>query len=212
MLTDADDMFTEMAERGVFPDLYTLTTLIRCRCIKPTLATCNTVIKGYYWSADALKADEFLGRMIAEGVTPDSISYSTLINGFVREDHMDKAFLWMNKMEKEGLLPDIITYNVVMNGFCRHGRMQEAELVLRKMIKKGITPDPFQLINPNYFDLTAFILAGFSCLCACQMCSESFRKQRLIPLLWSVPCWFKERIACPSGVNKCIFSSRGIIA
>jgi pentatricopeptide repeat protein len=81
-----------------------------------------------------------LGRLIAEGVTPDSISFSTLINGFVREDHMDKAFLWMNKMEKEGLLLDIITYNVVMNGFCRQGRMQEAELVLRKMIKKGINP------------------------------------------------------------------------
>jgi hypothetical protein len=31
-LTDADELFTEMAERGVFPDLYTLTTLIRCRC------------------------------------------------------------------------------------------------------------------------------------------------------------------------------------
>jgi hypothetical protein len=26
MLTDADELFTEMAERGVFPDLYTLTT------------------------------------------------------------------------------------------------------------------------------------------------------------------------------------------
>jgi len=107
--------------------------------IKPTLVTCNTVIQGYYWSADGLKADEFLGRLIAEGVTPDSISFSTLINGFVREDHMDKAFLWMNKMEK-GLLLDIITSNVVMNRFCRQGRMQEAELVLRKMIKKGINP------------------------------------------------------------------------
>ncbi|KAJ6895932.1 hypothetical protein NC651_022236 [Populus alba x Populus x berolinensis] len=72
--------------------------------IKPTLVTCNTVIKGYYWSGDALKADEFLGRMIAGGFTPDCISYNTLINGSVREDHMDKAFHWMKRMEKEGLL------------------------------------------------------------------------------------------------------------
>ena len=32
MLTDADELFTEMVERGVFPDFYTLTTLIRCCC------------------------------------------------------------------------------------------------------------------------------------------------------------------------------------
>ncbi|KAJ0083248.1 hypothetical protein Patl1_29391 [Pistacia atlantica] len=140
--------FRHMKSAGVAPDTVVYTILIDGlwyemvrKGIKPTLVTCNIIIKGYCRSGDASKADEFLSKMISEGVVPDSITYNTLINGFVKEENMDRVSVLVSKMENQGLLPDVITYNVILSGFCRQGNMQEAQLVLRRMIEKGVNPD-----------------------------------------------------------------------
>lgn len=107
MLTDADELFTEMAERGVFPDLYTLTTLIRCRCKNGNMN----------------KALSFFGAMTKEYQTR---YYNTLIDGFCKMGEIEKAYDLWDGVNSRKIFPNHITYGILMNTYCCVGHVPVA--------------------------------------------------------------------------------------
>jgi len=64
MLGDADELFKEMVERGVFPDYYTLTTLIH----------------GYCKDGNMSRALDLFETMTQRSLKPDVVTYNTLMD------------------------------------------------------------------------------------------------------------------------------------
>ena len=79
------------------------------------------------------KAMRLVDIMIAEGCTPDNITYGSLINGFYKQRNMDEAMSLFRKMPQVGLFPGTVTYTIAIGGLCKVGRRKDAQSLFNEM-------------------------------------------------------------------------------
>jgi len=69
--------------------------------------TYTVMIGGYCKEGKLARAEMLLGRMVEQGLAPNTNTYTMLIDGHCKGGSFDRAFELMNKMELEGFLPNI---------------------------------------------------------------------------------------------------------
>ncbi|KAJ6791212.1 pentatricopeptide repeat-containing protein [Iris pallida] len=115
----------EMVEKGVSPDAFMHSSLIRGLCEANRLDDAYDLFK----------------EMLDLGLRPDEFTYTTLIHGHCKQGDVKKALLLHDEMVKKGILPDVVTYNVLINGLSKIGRMKEARRLLFRLYYEEQVPD-----------------------------------------------------------------------
>ncbi|KAF8109375.1 hypothetical protein N665_0097s0029 [Sinapis alba] len=110
----AENVFKEMLETQVSPNVFTY----------------NILIRGFCSAGNLDAALQFFDKMEKKGCLPNVVTYNTLIDGYCKLRRIDDGFELLRAMALKGLEPNLISYNVVINGLCREGRMKETSLVL----------------------------------------------------------------------------------
>ncbi|GKV01565.1 hypothetical protein SLEP1_g14112 [Rubroshorea leprosula] len=82
----------------------------------------------------------FWGKILRGGYSPDVFTFNTLIRGLCRNDKIDKATKLFGNMTVFGCLPDVITYGTIIDGLCKCGMVDVAKELFLEMKKKGISP------------------------------------------------------------------------
>lgn len=84
-----------------------------------------------------------MGRMRAQGLAPDAISYQSAISACRRGGDSAAAVKLMKEMEGDGFCPGEAEYNLVIETVGREGDWDSAVDLLKQMKEDGIEPDVF---------------------------------------------------------------------
>ncbi|XP_012075825.1 putative pentatricopeptide repeat-containing protein At1g53330 [Jatropha curcas] len=160
-LDDAWEVFDEMKNRDLAPNVVTFGTLIYGLCLdfklKKAFKLKNYMVKVYGVSANAYVyaslmkglcrigelslAFRLKDEMVRDGVKLDSAIYSTLIDGLLKIGRKEEVPGVLEEMNSNGCKPDTVTYNVMINGYCKDKDFESAYKILDEMIEKGCKPD-----------------------------------------------------------------------
>ncbi|XP_059460284.1 pentatricopeptide repeat-containing protein At3g22470, mitochondrial-like [Corylus avellana] len=114
-LTEAEEVFNVMIQRGVKPDTITYSSLINAYCLQNKMD----------------EAVKVFNTMIRKGCLPSIVSYSILIHGYCKNKRVDEAMILFREMTINGMIPDCVTYNTLIGGFCQVGRSKTALAIPR---------------------------------------------------------------------------------
>ncbi|KAI5416732.1 putative pentatricopeptide repeat-containing protein At1g74580 [Lathyrus oleraceus] len=165
----ARELFDEMLECSLCPDVTTFNKLVHILCKKglvlesekllnkvlkrglsPNLFTFNIFIQGLCKEGSLDRAVRLLGCVSGEGLRPDVVTYNTVICGLCRNSRVVEAEEYLHKMVNGGFEPNCFTYNSIIDGYCKKGMVVDANRILKDAVFKGFKPDEFtycSLIN-----------------------------------------------------------------
>ncbi|KAK4374878.1 hypothetical protein RND71_005555 [Anisodus tanguticus] len=124
-MNEAQKLERDMTEMGLFPDIFTI----------------NTIINGFCKQGRMKLAIDSFVEMQRSGLQPDIVTYNTLINGFCKAFDVVNADNFMTRMHASGWEPDITTYNIRLHGFCSTGRINRAVMMLDELVSAGVVPN-----------------------------------------------------------------------
>ncbi|KAK1611361.1 hypothetical protein QYE76_035034 [Lolium multiflorum] len=90
------------------------------------------------------KLDEvcrLMGRMLGEGVVPDTISCNCIFEALCEAERTSDANMLRMLAKDKGFKADGVTYSMLVQGFGREGRRKEGEAVLDEMLDLGFIPN-----------------------------------------------------------------------
>ncbi|KAK5783541.1 hypothetical protein PVK06_038050 [Gossypium arboreum] len=129
------ELFDQMNEEGVSPNVVSLNALVVAGCL----------IYGFCKAGRMGDANDVLSQFKQAGFLPDIKCYNALVNGLCKK----------NMFKQAGFLPDIKCYNALVNGLCKKNmvdkayeiikEMKSGDLalalrVMKRMIKDGLVP------------------------------------------------------------------------
>ncbi|GMH02709.1 hypothetical protein Nepgr_004548 [Nepenthes gracilis] len=121
----AEEVYTDMRNSGISPNVFTY----------------NILIRGCCGAGEMRKGLGFFALMERHGCLPNVVTFNTLMDAYCKLGRIDDVFTVFQAMRSKHLEPNLITYNVLVNGLCREGRMKEANQVVDEMKWKGLVPD-----------------------------------------------------------------------
>ncbi|XP_047964019.1 pentatricopeptide repeat-containing protein At4g28010-like isoform X2 [Salvia hispanica] len=155
-------IYKKMVCSGALPRYLSLSALVEClvHLSMPQLALgaiglmlkqgytinlyiANVVLNGLCCNGFVVDAEEFLGEMDRNHVSPDIVSFNTLIKGLHQEKRLDEAMSMKRRMESANIAPNLITYNILMDAHFVEDRVDGAMMLLEEMKMKGLEPDVF---------------------------------------------------------------------
>ena len=71
----------------------------------------SSVMDAYVRIGDLVKSVEFYRRMLKEGISPNSVSYTILINGMCQAVKVAEACGIFGQIFKCGFVPSVLTYS-----------------------------------------------------------------------------------------------------
>lgn len=99
-------LLTDMVKRGVEPDTWTITVVIRSLC------------RG----GDLQRAKSFFANT---GFVPDVVAFNTLLNGYYMEEKCREVLL-LYQMFRENITPNNFTHAIIIDTLCRNGKFEVA--------------------------------------------------------------------------------------
>ncbi|CAM0910056.1 unnamed protein product [Alopecurus aequalis] len=84
---------------------------------------------------------QLMGRMVGEGVVPDTISRNCIFEALCEAGRTSDANRLRILAKEKGFEADGVTYNMLVQGFGREGRKKEGEAVLDEMLDLGFIPN-----------------------------------------------------------------------
>ncbi|GFQ07807.1 pentatricopeptide repeat-containing protein at1g62930 chloroplastic [Phtheirospermum japonicum] len=131
MIDSALNLFDEMSEKDIVPNVVTYSALI--------CGLCNLSRWG--------EVKMLLEKMATMNVAPDVWSYTILINGYCKKKNIDEAMLMFREVPRRGLQPNIVTYNTILQGLFRGGRCSEALEIFGELQAVGLKPNFYTYCN-----------------------------------------------------------------
>ncbi|KAJ1704117.1 hypothetical protein LUZ63_003896 [Rhynchospora breviuscula] len=126
-VSDARQVFAEMLNWGLFPDLVDFNKVLHVLCKKGDVSRLNEAVN--------------LLENMHKSMTPDVTTYNTVINGLCKELRVSEAAKYLPKMFNSGCFPDSFTYNIIIDGYCKKGMVQDACELLKDAVFRGFVPD-----------------------------------------------------------------------
>ncbi|KAH7666836.1 TPR-like protein [Dioscorea alata] len=160
---DVLKLFVDMVKKGINPNTRTFNIFIHCLCKAGNLClakhlfykggfvadvvTYNTLIHWFYLERNEKEVQALRLKMVAEGVSPNIITYSILIKGLCRGRKFSEAtnlFLgsfemtdWevvellnlLEGMGRQGFTFDAFVFNGIIRALCRKGSCQSGDLL-----------------------------------------------------------------------------------
>eukprot|EP00617_Octactis_speculum_P008051 CAMPEP_0185779356 /NCGR_PEP_ID=MMETSP1174-20130828/95563_1 /TAXON_ID=35687 /ORGANISM="Dictyocha speculum, Strain CCMP1381" /LENGTH=1021 /DNA_ID=CAMNT_0028468473 /DNA_START=210 /DNA_END=3275 /DNA_ORIENTATION=+ len=119
---------------------------------RPNAAVYNIFVRHYCRRTHVDDASDVVERMIANGVSPDAMTFRYLLPGLVRFNRAGEALEAADAMQdKFGIEPDLMLYTTILNALSKKGDAIGAVNLLQKMKANG----PF----PNIKSFTAVMQA-----------------------------------------------------
>ncbi|TVU40113.1 hypothetical protein EJB05_13563, partial [Eragrostis curvula] len=156
---DARQLFDEMLDGHLFPDIATFNKVLHALCHKGNIMesgallakvlkrgmsannfTYNIWIRGLCECGRLGEAVALVEQMGAY-IVPDVVTYNTLIRGLCKESKVRDAAQYLRRMTNKGCMPDDFTYNTIIDGYCKMGMVLEATELLKDAVFKGFMPD-----------------------------------------------------------------------
>ena len=134
---DAELMFDQMKEVGVYPNSITYNTLLAAYTNRKGK---NDRSRGSH-SIDTVGAEKLFEKMRKDpNIDPDVVTYNTMLNAYSREGDIEKAEALLKELFLEGspVSPDSTSINTVINAWTKSGRHnapQRAEAILELMLR-----------------------------------------------------------------------------
>ncbi|KAI3466497.1 hypothetical protein Pfo_023160 [Paulownia fortunei] len=158
-LNGAENLFSEMLERGVKPDNVTFSTIISCarQCSLPEKAvewfekmssfgcdpdevTCSVMVDAYGRVGNVDVALSLYDRARSEKWRLDAVTFSTLIRIYGSLGNFDGCLNLYEEMKSLGVRPNASVYNSLLDAMGRAKRPWQAKNIYREMVKNGIEP------------------------------------------------------------------------
>ncbi|CAN4080337.1 unnamed protein product [Withania somnifera] len=118
------EMFNQMRNKGIVPNLETL----------------NIVIDSFVRARRISNAVQLFSGLEHYGFRCDTEALNVVLECLCRRSHVGAANSLLVKM-KEKVPFDVTTYNVVIGGWSRFGRVKEVERILKEMVHDGFEAD-----------------------------------------------------------------------
>ncbi|WVZ64798.1 hypothetical protein U9M48_014271, partial [Paspalum notatum var. saurae] len=158
---NARNLFDEMIERGIEPDVPAYNALIDALCrggdvalaqqqlkdmqrgrgLVPDAATYGPFLRSACASKDARAALRVLDRMRARDLTPNVFTYNAVIRLLCELGEVDEAYTIMNEMATHGEKPDVWSYNTLLNTHCKLKEVNKALRLISRMDEDSCLPD-----------------------------------------------------------------------
>lgn len=158
-VSKAIQTFRNLEEIGLNCQTETLNVLLQCLCQRSHVgtanlflnsmkgkipfngATYNIVMNGWSRIGRISEMERLLDEMVADGISPDSLTFTHLIEGFGRAGQIDKAIEIFENMKQKGCMPDTSSYNAMVSNFISVGDFDEAMKYYKSMLTTNCEPD-----------------------------------------------------------------------
>lgn len=114
----AEAIFNRIVSRGKFvPDAICYNALI------------NTAVK----ARDIAAAEQWLEKMLKDGVTPNVVSFTTVLHAHARTGNIEAAERGMELMRSYGVAPNVVSYSALIHACCKVADVDRAEMWFNEM-------------------------------------------------------------------------------
>lgn len=120
------ELFDEMLQQGLVPDIVCFNAIIAALCRAGELALAHEWLKEM--------------RQIHK-LEPDAATYSAFLSAATEMKDLNASIKVLDRMKRDGLTPNVFTYNTVMKLRCELGKIDEAYELLDEMLLRGVKPD-----------------------------------------------------------------------
>ncbi|CAN1177129.1 Pentatricopeptide repeat-containing protein At4g16390, chloroplastic [Linum perenne] len=158
-MSDVENLFDDMIQRGVRPDNVTFSTIIGCANlsrlpdkvvewfermpsfgITPDNFTYSTMIDAYGRIGDVEKALNLYDRARTEKWKLNIVTFSTLIKIYGISGNYDGCLNVYEEMKALCVKPNVVTFNTLLDAMGRAKRPWTVKTIYKDMIDNGITP------------------------------------------------------------------------
>jgi pentatricopeptide repeat protein len=140
-LQEACDLFVQMINLGIKPDVVAYTVLLDGHLKETLHQGWQGIAKERRIFFLRTKHKTLLSYMKDMEIEPDVTCYTVLIDGQCKAEYLDEARELFDEMLAKGLTPDVYAYTALINGYCSQGEIAKAEDLLQEMTDKGMKPD-----------------------------------------------------------------------
>ena len=106
--------------------------------ITPNAHLYNPILQGI----DSIsESNEFLNRMIREGVLPDCVSYTILIKKYIKQNDLPSAVRTLEEMIEQQITPNAITMFPIIRTLATAAKYEEVDKYLKMMNDRNISVD-----------------------------------------------------------------------
>merc|ERR1719281_1500839 len=99
---------------------------------------------------DVQKAEEWLVKMLEDGVEPNVITFNAVIAACAKKGQGRRAENWLEKMKMADVLPNSFSYNSAAKPFVALGDYKKVEQLMAGLRSDGLSFDDFCLASLLY--------------------------------------------------------------
>ena len=154
------DRYTEMINRGIIPDVQTITTIMKLYMrlkkpndaidcfdffkeydLNPNVYSYNTLMDAYIEKADYTKAIGVFEIMQDNDVLPDTVTINTMMKLYLKVNEPHNAILIHGLFKKYNIPRDEYSFTILINAFTENGDYDKAFQTFDEMIAKNYVPN-----------------------------------------------------------------------
>merc|ERR1719321_512662 len=98
-------------------------------------------------TGDVQKAEEWLVKMLEDGVEPNVITFNAVIAACAKKQQGRRAENWIEKMKRAEVLPNSFSYNSACKPFVALGDWRKVEQLMEGLRSDGLVFDDFCLTS-----------------------------------------------------------------
>lgn len=190
-LVEAGQVWNEMLEKGMKPDVVVHNTMIegllrgqrqpeavkmfelmKAKGPPPNVWTYTMLIRDHCKRGKIDMAMQCFEEMQEARCQPDVATYTCLLVGYGNAKRMDRVTALLEEMTQNGCPPDGRTYNALIKLLTNRNMPDDAARIYKKMIKKGLEPT----IHTYNMMMKSYFLGGRNYAMGCAVWDEMHQK------------------------------------